>query len=86
LLNHWRAYTETAGAMFATTHTLVAEWVVANTNDKRSAQINANMCVLHALPCDGQDLEVAAPPDPAMVAPLDEAERSRPRVHAAEPR
>ena len=57
-----------------------------NADDKRSAQINANMCVLHALPCDGQDPEVAAAPDPAIVAPLDEAERSRPRMHAAGPR
>ena len=54
-----------------------------NADDKRSAQINANMCVLHALPCDGQAPEVAAAPDPAMVAPLDEAECSRPGVHAA---
>jgi hypothetical protein len=79
-------YTETAGAMFATTHTPVARWVVVNANDKRSVPINATMHVLHALPCDGQDPEVAAAPDPAMVAPLDQVERSRPRVQAAEPR
>ena len=30
LLDHWHAYTETAGAMFATTHTPVAGWVVVN--------------------------------------------------------
>jgi polyphosphate kinase 2 (PPK2 family) len=62
----WDAYTEAAGAMFATTHTLVAGWVVVNANDKRSARINA--------------------PDPAIVAPPDQVERSRPRVHAAGPR
>ena len=79
-------YTETAGAMFATTHTPVVRWVVVNANDKRSAPINATMHVLHALPHDGQEPEVAAAPDPAMGAPLDQAERSRPRVDAAEPR
>jgi hypothetical protein len=68
--------------MFATTHTPVARWIVVNANDKRSAPINATLHVLHALPYDGQDPEVAAAPDPAMVAPLDQAERSRPRVHA----
>ena len=36
-----------AGAMFATTHTPVARWVVANANDKRSAWINA---ILHVPP------------------------------------
>jgi polyphosphate kinase 2 (PPK2 family) len=63
LLDHWRAYTETAGAMFATTHTPVARWVVVNATDKRSARINA--------------------PDPAIVAPPGQVERSRLRVHAA---
>jgi polyphosphate kinase 2 (PPK2 family) len=62
LLDDWDAYTETAGAMFATTHTPVARWVVVNPNDKRSAPINA--------------------PDPTIVAPPDQAERSRLRVHA----
>lgn len=69
--------------MFATTHTPVARWVVVNTDDERSARINTILRVLPALPCDGQDLEVAAAPDPAMVAPLDQVEGSRPRVHAA---
>jgi hypothetical protein len=72
--------------MFATTHTPVARWVVVNADDKRSARINTILRVLHALPYDGQDPEVAAAPDPAMVAPLDQAERSRPRVDAAGPR
>jgi polyphosphate kinase 2 (PPK2 family) len=63
LLDHWHAYTETAGAMFATTHTPVARWVVVNVTDKRSARINA--------------------PDPAIVAPPDQVERSRPRMNAA---
>ena len=69
--------------MFATTHTPVARWAVANANAKRSAWINAILHVPPALPYDGKDPEVAAAPDPAMVAPLDQAERSRPRVHAA---
>ena len=69
--------------MFATTRTPVARWVVVNANDQRSAPINATMHVLDALPYDGQDPEVAAAPDPAMVAPLDQVERSRPRMHAA---
>ena len=51
-----------------------------NADDKRSGQINT---VMHALLYDGKTPEVAAAPDPAMVAPLDEAECSRPGVHAA---
>jgi hypothetical protein len=56
---------------------------VVNANDKRSALINVIMQVLHVLPNDGKDPEVAAAPDPAMVAPLDPVERSRLRAHAA---
>jgi len=76
-------YTETAGALFATTRTPVAWWVVVNANDKRSAPINAILHVLRAPHDDGKDPVVAAPPDPATVAPLDLVERGRPRVHAA---
>jgi hypothetical protein len=72
-----------AGAMFTTTHTPVAWWVVVNANDKRSARSNPILHVLPALPCDGKDPEVAAPPDPAIVAPPDPAERSRLRGHTA---
>jgi polyphosphate kinase 2 len=82
-LDNWDAYTEAAGAMFATTHTPVAPWAVVNSNDKRSARINALRHVLHALPYDGKDPEVAIPADPAIVAPPDQAERSRPVVNAA---
>ena len=66
--------------MFATTHTPVARWVVVNANDKRSGQINA---VMHALLYDGTNPEVTAPPDPAIEAPPNQAECSRPRVNAA---
>jgi hypothetical protein len=75
-----------AGAMFATTHTPVAWWVVGNAIDKRSARSNPILHVLPALPCDGEDPEVAAAPDPAIMAPPDPAGRSRPRVSAARPR
>ena len=78
-------YIATAGGCSRRRTHRVARWIVVNANDKRSAPINATMHVLHALSCDGQDPEAAAP-DPAMVAPLDQVERSRPRVHAAEPR
>ena len=81
-LDNWDAYSEAAGAMFAATHTPVAPWAVVNANDKRSARINAIRHVLHALPYDGKDPEVAAPPDPAIVTSPDQAERSRPRVNA----
>jgi polyphosphate kinase 2 (PPK2 family) len=39
-----------AGAMFATTHTPVAGWLVVNAHDKRSAPTHAILRVLHALP------------------------------------
>lgn len=49
-LDNWDGYTEAAVAMFAATHTLVAPWAVVNSNDKRTARLNAIRHVLHALP------------------------------------
>ena len=68
-LDHWDDYTEAAAAMFAATHTPVAPWAVVNSNDKRTARLHAIRHVLHALPYEGKDKEVAVPADPDIVAP-----------------
>ena len=56
---------------------------MVNANDKRSVRVRAVMHLLDALPYDGKDAEDPAPPDPAIVPPPDQAERSRPGVNAA---
>ena len=68
-LDNWDGYTEAAAAMFAATHTPLAPWAVVNSNDKRTARLNAIRHVLHALPYDGKNGEVAVPADPDIVTP-----------------
>ena len=69
--------------MFAATHTPVAPWAVVNSNDKRRARLNAIRHVLHALPYDGKNGEVAVPADPAIVTPPGPAEPDRHKAGAA---
>ena len=64
--------------MFAATHTPVAPWAVVNSNDKRTARLNAIRHVLHALPYDAKVMDVAVPADPNIVTPP-----SRPKAGAA---
>jgi polyphosphate kinase 2 len=79
-LDNWDAYTDSAASMFAATHTPAAPWAVVNSNDKRTARINAIRHVLHALPYDGKDPEVAIEADPAIVAPPSQAGTRRSRA------
>jgi polyphosphate kinase 2 (PPK2 family) len=78
----WDAYTDAAASMFAATHTPAAPWAVVNSNDKRTARINAIRHVLHALPYDGKDPDVAVEADPAIVAPPSQAGTRRSRAPA----
>jgi len=82
-LEHWDGYTEAAAAMFAATHTPVAPWAVVNSNDKRTARLNAIRYVLHALPYDAKVMDVAVPANPDIVAPPGEAESHHHRAGAA---
>jgi polyphosphate kinase 2 len=82
-LDHWDGYTEAAATMFAATHTPVAPWAVVNSNDKRTARLNAIRHVLHALPYDAKVMDVAVPADPDIVAPPGRAESDHHRAGAA---
>ena len=59
-------YTEAAQVMFLATDNSWALWTVVTSNDKRTVRINAIRHVLHALPYDGKDAQIAMPPDPAV--------------------
>jgi polyphosphate kinase len=73
-LDNWDGYTEAAATMFAATHTPNTPWAVVNSNDERTARLNAIRHVLHALPYDGKDKQVAVPADPDIVTPPGPAE------------
>lgn len=60
-------YTRAQNDMFALTHTREAPWTVVNSNDKRSARINAIRHVLSHLPYTNKDEDVVRPPDPSIV-------------------
>ncbi len=68
----WDDYTRAQNDMFLFTHTLETPWTVVNSNDKRTARINAIRHFLHNLPYDDKDSKVARPPDPDIVGTPDE--------------
>ena len=63
----WDDYTAAQNDMFLFTHTHESPWTVINSNDKRTARINAIRHVLHDLPYDDKDDKVACAPDPEIV-------------------
>lgn len=68
----WDEYTRALNDMFLFTHTAQTPWTVVNSNDKRTARINAIRYVLAQLPYADKDPKVARPPDPSIVgSPLD---------------
>jgi polyphosphate kinase 2 len=68
----WDAYTEAQNDMFLFTHTPQTPWTVVNSNEKRTARVNAIRFVLNELPYADKDLDVAKPPDPDIVGtPID---------------
>jgi polyphosphate kinase 2 len=66
---HWDDYTRAQNDMFLFTHTPQTPWTVVNSNDKRTARINAIRFLLHELPYAGKDPEVAHAPDAQIVGP-----------------
>ncbi len=66
-LGKWDEYTKARQAMFQFTNTREAPWTVVNSNEKRRARINSIRHVLHALPYDGKDPDIAVRPDPKVV-------------------
>jgi polyphosphate kinase 2 len=66
---HWDDYTRAQNDMFLFTHTPQSPWTVVNSNDKRTARLNAIRFLLDQLDYTGKDPAVALPPDPAIVGP-----------------
>ncbi|MGB6208124.1 polyphosphate kinase 2 [Mycobacterium sp.] len=66
-INKWDDYTAAKEAMFATTDTDVAPWIVVKSNDKKRARINAMRHLLAKCDYDDKDQEVVGEPDPLIV-------------------
>jgi polyphosphate kinase 2 len=65
--DRWDEYTRAQNDMFYFTHTTEAPWTVVNSNDKRTARINAMRAVLARLPYTDKDVDLVGEPDPAIV-------------------
>jgi len=63
-LGKWEEYTEARDEMFERTHTNHAPWSLIRSDDKRRARIAAIRTILHRLPYDGKNEDVACTPDP----------------------
>ena len=68
-LGKWDAYTAARDEMFERTHTNHAPWTVIRSDDKRRARVAAIRAILHRLPYDGKDEEVACAPDRQVSGP-----------------
>ena len=68
----FEAYTEAQNDMFALTHTRQSPWAVVNSNDKRTARINAIRHVLSQIPYDNKDVSVVGAADPSIVGSPDQ--------------
>lgn len=63
----WEDYTAAKEAMFESTDTDDAPWIVVRSNDKKRARINAMRYVLAKAEYDDKDYEVVGEPDPMIV-------------------
>ena len=63
-LGRWDDYTKARDEMFERTHSNHAPWTLIRSDDKRRARVAAIRAILHELPYDGKDEEIACPPDP----------------------
>ena len=68
-LDKWDAYTEAQIAMFKHTDTAEAPWTVIDSNDKKSARINAMRHVLSQLPYPDKNMEIQLEPDRTILTP-----------------
>ncbi len=66
-LDKWNDYTTAKEAMFASTDTEVAPWIVVKSNDKKRARINAMRHVLSKFDYDNKDHDIVGVPDPLIV-------------------
>jgi polyphosphate kinase len=66
-MDKWDDYTAAKEAMFATTDTDVAPWIVVKSNDKKRARINAMRHLLAKCEYDDKDHEVVGEPDTLIV-------------------
>ncbi|MGF1531414.1 MAG: polyphosphate kinase 2 [Puniceicoccaceae bacterium] len=66
-LDKWEAYTAAKEAMFIKTDTNWAPWTVIKSDDKKRARINCMRDILHRLPYDNKDPEVACEPERLIV-------------------
>jgi len=64
----WRAYTTAKEAMFRHTDTPAAPWTVIKSDDKKRARINCFHDLLHRIPYDRKNEDVAHAPDPMIVS------------------
>ena len=60
-------YTEARNEMLLATDTLVAPWIIINSNEKRRARLGAIRSVLHALDYEHKDHDIVGEPDPRVV-------------------
>jgi len=67
-LGKWDEYTAARDEMFTRTHTNHAPWTVIRSDDKRRARVAAIRTILHQLPYDGKNAEVACAPDPLIAS------------------
>jgi polyphosphate kinase 2 len=63
-LSRWDAYTAAIRETFERTHSDHAPWTVVRADDKRRARLAVIRLILGALPYEGRDAGLVAPPDP----------------------
>jgi polyphosphate kinase len=68
----WTDYTDAKEQMFFYTDTGDAPWTIIKSDDKKRARLEAIRHVLHKLPYDGKNPDVAHAPDPLIVGSVNE--------------
>ncbi|MFT6835722.1 MAG: polyphosphate kinase 2 [Francisellaceae bacterium] len=71
-MDKWDDYTEAKEATFLHTSTHTSPWTVVKSDDKKRARINALRHILHSLPYNNKDQNIACKPDELIVSPASE--------------
>ena len=79
-LDKWDHYTDAKEAMFFHTDTAAAPWTVIKSDCKKRARLNCMRHLLHNLAYPNKDPEVATPPDPLLVGPVNKIHEQGERV------
>jgi len=66
-LGRWESYTKAKEAMLFYTDTADAPWTIVRSDDKKRARLNAIKYILHTIPYEGKDTDIATAPDPRIV-------------------